>query len=486
MPDSIVVAKFGGTSVTEQARQHAAARIAALKAEGHKVVAVISAMRVKGQKEVFSTDYLIELAESIGPDVNLRSKDLLLSCGEIVSTVLMSHYMSAYYPWRTVPLTGGQAGIITDFKYGDASMVAISPEYIFRLLEEDTIVFVAGFQGVTDTAESDSGYHGAITTLGRGGSDATACALGHALGAARVDIFTDVPGVMTADPDFFRDLPEEERPFPHDYVTYDDVCEMAHLGARVVQARAAEIAMQHQVRLRVASTTEECKGTIITSAEEFESLAKVTSVAHSDRVFQVEFSMNEGPDKKQIEEEILRLLGEAEVSVYFVNSTPRSTSFVVSESAVETIRELLYGMVIPIPAPSASRDARAQEGGRERLRYYVIGPRPSSVSPWMKKTNVQRQSEILRARTPGTEVVELEIAVGTPCRIISVIGPNLKNVPGVLYRVTETCEQMNLEILEIAESKNSLSCLVDEGDVIPAVQGLHQRLIIEGASAFVE
>jgi aspartate kinase len=477
MQNSIVVAKFGGTSVTEEARHHAAARIAALKAEGHQVVAVISAMRAKGQKEVLSTDYLIELAEGVGEDVNLRSKDLLLSCGEIISTVLMSHYMSNRYPWRTVPLTGGQAGIVTDFKYGDASITAIYPEYILRLLEEDAIVFVAGFQGVTDTAESDTGYHGAITTLGRGGSDATACALGHALGAHRVDIFTDVPGVMTADPDRFRDLAEELKPFPHRFVTYADVCEMAHLGARVVQARAAEVAMQHKVRLRVASTTEECEGTIITSEEELKPSARVTTIANSERVFHVEFVMQEGPDKQTIEEEILRLLGEAEVSVYFVNSTPTRTRFVVSESALDMVREMLYGVVIPIHSPPT-------KSGEAEMRYYVVGPRPSSVPHWIAKTNVQRQSEILRARTRAADVVELEVAVGAPCRIVSVIGPNLKNIPGVLYRVTQTLEEAGVEIVEIAESKNSLSCLVDEGDLVPAIRALHQRLIIEAPGSF--
>lgn len=485
MPDTIVVAKFGGTSVTGQARYHAAARIAAIKAEGHRVVVVVSAMRAKGQREIFSTDYLIDLADAIGPDVNLRSKDLLLSCGEIVSTVLMSHYMSTNYPWRTVPLAGGQAGIVTDFRYGDASISAIYPDYIFRLLEEDAIVFVAGFQGITDTAESDAGYHGAITTLGRGGSDATACALGHALKAERVDIFTDVPGVMTADPDFFRDLPEEQKPLPHRFVTYADVCEMAHLGAKVVQARAAEIAMQHQVRLRVASTVEECDGTIITSAEEAKAAPGITSIANSERVFHVEFSMEAGPDKKHIEGEVLRLLGEGEVSIYFANSTPRSTSFVVPESSLELVRELLYGVVVPISSPAPSARPGAEGTGLPRMRYYVMGPPPSSVPRWAGKTNVQRQSEILRSRTQGAEVVELEISVGSPCRIVSVIGPALKEMPGVLYRVTESLEEENVEILEIAESKNSLSCLVDEGSLVPAVQGLHRRLIVEGDRAFV-
>jgi aspartate kinase len=479
MANSIVVAKFGGTSVTGQARQHAAARIAALKAEGHKVVAVISAMRAKAQKEIFSTDYLIDLAEDIGPEANLRSKDLLLSCGEIVSTVLMSHYMSTHYPWRTIPLAGGQAGIVTDFKYGDASITAIYPEYILRLLEEDTIVFVAGFQGITDTAESDSGYHGAITTLGRGGSDTTACALGHALNADRVDIFTDVPGVMTADPDFFRDLPDDQKPFAHRLVTYADVCEMAHLGAKVVQARAAEIAMQHKVRLRVASTTEECEGTIITTAEETKRPLAITSIANSEIVFHIEFSLDEARDKKQIEQEVLRLLGEAEVSVYFVNSTPRSTSFVVSGSSLEAVRELLYGVVIPIPYFLASGAPSPAQAEVPKMRYYVIGPPPSSVPRWTGKTNVQRQCEILRAGAPGSEVVELEVSVGTPCRIVSIIGPDLKEVPGVLYQVTETLEERGIEILEIAESKNSLSCLIDEGDLAPAVQALHQKLIIE-------
>lgn len=493
-----MVAKLGGTSVVPDRIEYAASRLAELRDRGHGVVCVVSAMREKEGGGYYSTDTLEGLASQIDPSVNLRDRDLLWHCGEVISAVVMAHYIRAKYHWPTRPLAGDQAGIITDFRPGDANIRAIYPQYILELLDEDYVVVVAGFQGVTETKDSLAGYHGAICTLGRGGSDATACALGHALDAERVDIFTDVPGVMTADPDLFRGVENLAKPFAHAAVSYADVCEMAHLGARVVQARAAEIAMAHEVPLRVASTWENVPGTYVCASSEApsRSLPPVTSVAHSEQVFPVRYEVERELDKTDVELAILHLLGQAGLSIYFVNTTRTGTSFVIFRTALKDLEELLYGQVIPV----------GREGRVEELTYYVIGPhrfrppfpirrqagrpgaeKPAEVfttDPWSKQTRAQLQESLLRTFISKERVKAVELTIGEPCRIVSVIGPELKERPGAWAGVLGVLEEQGVEILELAESQNSLSCLVPDHDLARTVRSLHQRIFVEKLPPF--
>jgi len=469
MDRPIIVTKFGGTSVTEARRRYVAARLAPLVEHGYGVVAVISAVREKEHIEPYSTDALIQLAESINPTIQARERDLLLSCGEIISTTLMAHFVQSHYSWKTVALTGGQAGIVTDYNYGDASIRAIYPDYIRYLLEQGYVVFVAGFQGVTEAEESHSGHHGAITTLGRGGSDATATALGYALGAERTDIYTDVAGVMTADPSLFAGVEESLRPYPLEYVLYEDVCELAHLGAKVVQARAAEIAMLHRVPLRVASTWEECPGTYVVAEEQAPAgMPAVTSVANSERVFHCSFQVECPEDKQEIEAEVMRALGEAGISIYFVNSRPGGCSFVVPQGALEKVKNLLYGLALPL----------ADERSR---RYYVIVPAEKEASQQPGFGRVQLQARLLSERIPQAQVRKVALKFGDPARIVSVIGPGLKDRPGVVSEVVGTLEPEGVEVREMAESRNSLSVLLGEHELRTAVQALHTRLVIQKA-----
>jgi len=320
---------------------------------------------------------------------------------------------------------------------------------------------------VTEAGESKSGFHGAITTLGRGGSDATACALGYALGAERVDIYTDVPGIMTADPALFEGVEEGLRPQALPQVSYEDVCEMAHLGAKVMQARAAEIALVHHVPLRVASTWEDCAGTYVVSGEGLAG-PPVTAVTNSPRVFPVEFECECEEDKREVEIQVMRALGQGGISVYLVHSRPSGCSFVVEEEALERVKSLLYGLVVPLRS----------EG---RTRYMVISPWESGSPGWQRLGQAQLQAQVLRERMAESAVQEVALQFGEPARIVSLIGPRLQERPGVAAAVIGTLEGQDIEVSETAESRNSLSCLVSEHQLAAAAQSLHRRLIVERA-----
>jgi aspartate kinase len=253
----ILVQKFGGTSVdNEEHRQMAATRVARAIQNGWSVVVVVSAIGRQGAP--YATDTLVGTLKNVDPAVppSSREMDLMMACGEIISTVVMAQTLRAM-GFDTVALTGGQAGIATDYDFGNARILSIDPSYVVRMLEAGKLVLVAGFQGVTQ--------HGAVTTLGRGGSDTTASALGAALkpyaDEVGVEIYTDVDGVKTADPRLVSDARTLS------CASYEEVAEMAHMGAKVVHPRAAEIANQYDLPLWVKSTFIEAPGTLIASRD---------------------------------------------------------------------------------------------------------------------------------------------------------------------------------------------------------------------------
>lgn len=239
-----LVQKFGGSSVADLSLVRKAAEIAVKTAsEGHEVLAVVSAM---GK----TTDGLISLAEQISGTPNARELDMLLSTGEQVSIALMSMAIQEL-GWQARSFTGAQAGIRTECQHGLARIKEIEPEKLEASLARGEIAVVAGFQGIADNEE--------ITTLGRGGSDTTAVALAAHLGAERCDIFTDVSGVYTADP---RLLPEARR---LKAISYEEMLELASTGAKVMNARAVELAMDTHMPIRVRSTFQpDDLGTLVT------------------------------------------------------------------------------------------------------------------------------------------------------------------------------------------------------------------------------
>jgi aspartate kinase len=239
--------KFGGTSVADPEKiKDVARRLVAARAEGNRVVAVLSAM---GD----STDELVRLAYEVSPRPKPRELDMLISVGERISCALAAmaiHDLGA----EAISLTGSQAGIVTDTVHGRAKIVDVRARRIHEALDQDRIVLVAGFQGVSTDFD--------ITTLGRGGSDTTAVALAAALGAEVCEIYTDVEGVFTADP---RLVPEARKLHA---VSFEEMLEMAASGARVLQVRSVEVARNHNVKLHVRSTFSGADGTWIREEDE--------------------------------------------------------------------------------------------------------------------------------------------------------------------------------------------------------------------------
>src|SRR3954465_8723815 len=325
----IVVMKFGGTSVagTEELKR-AARRIVAARDQGHPVVAVLSA---RGK----TTDRLLEAAREISPRPDPREMDMLLSIGERESCALCAMAINALGP-RASSLTGSQAGIFTDSSHTKARIIDVRADRIRSALEEDSIVLVAGFQGVSTDSRD-------VTTLGRGGSDTTAVALAAALGADVCEIYTDVAGVFSADPRIVSNA----RKLP--VVSYEEMLEMASSGARVLQLRAVEYGRNHGVRIHCRSSANDAPGTLVVSEQEMETMEQpsVTAVTHSTDEARV--TLTGVPDEPGVAGRIFSALAEANINVdMIIQKEPVSPdggadlSFTVEmddlESAEEAIR----------------------------------------------------------------------------------------------------------------------------------------------------
>jgi aspartate kinase len=252
--------KFGGTSVADAERiKRAARRIVAQREAGNRVVAVLSA---RGQ----TTDELIAMAEEVSPTPDRREMDMLLSTGERISCALCAMAINDL-GHRAISLTGSQAGIVTDTSHTKARILDVRADRIREGLEEDRIVLVAGFQGVSTSRD--------VSTLGRGGSDTTAVAVAAAVGAEVCEIYTDVAGVFSADP---RIVPDA-RKLP--IVSFEEMLEMAASGAKVLQLRSVEYARNHGVRIHCRSSFEDSPGTVVLGEDETMERPLVTAVTHS-------------------------------------------------------------------------------------------------------------------------------------------------------------------------------------------------------------
>ena len=239
---ALIVQKYGGSSVSSPEKiKEIAKRVLATKRKGNNVVTVVSAM---GN----TTDELLELASQVNSHPPKRELDMLLSTGEIVSSALLSMALHSL-GGKVVAFSGPQVGIITDEAYSKARILKIETERIRKEIREDKIVVVAGYQGVTS--------QNTITTLGRGGSDTTAVALAAALGADLCEIYTDVEGVYITDPQIIPEARKLER------ISYEEMLEMASLGAKVIHLRAVEMAKKYKVPLHIRSSFSQKEGTII-------------------------------------------------------------------------------------------------------------------------------------------------------------------------------------------------------------------------------
>jgi aspartate kinase len=289
---ALIVQKFGGTSVGNPDRiKNVAARVARYQADGNKVVVVVSAMSGV-------TDNLIKLAKEIMPLPSEREMDVLLATGEqttIALTAMALHALDV----QAMSLTGAQAGIVTDGVHTKAKIQNITPKRIHQLLDDGQVVIVAGFQGET--------RDGQITTLGRGGSDLTAIALAAALKADLCQIYTDVDGVYTADPRIVpaaRKLPE---------ISYDEMLELASLGAKVMQSRSVEFAKKFGVVFEVRSSLNDNPGTIV--KEETRSMEDVVIRGVTLDKNQAKVTLVRVPDQPGVAARIFKALGDAAINV---------------------------------------------------------------------------------------------------------------------------------------------------------------------------
>ena len=327
----IIVQKFGGTSVRdEHGRNLARKHIEKALEDGYKVIVVVSAMGRKG--DPYATDTLLSLIAGANAHVTHREKDLLMECREIISSVVFPNMLNKH-GIKATAFTGAQAGFRTNNDHTNAKIIDMRCERLLRTLKEHDVVVVAGFQGAAE--------NGDVTTIGRGGSDTSAAALGAALGAEWIDIFTDVEGVMTADPR----IVENARPL--DVVTYTEICNMAYQGAKVIHPRAVEIAMQAKVPLRIRSTYSDSPGTLVTSIGKKGSDVKerlVTGIAHVSNITQIKVPAKEG--HYDLQAEVFKAMANEGISVDFINISPNGVVYTVSsdvaDRAITTLQKLGY------------------------------------------------------------------------------------------------------------------------------------------------
>jgi aspartate kinase len=311
---NIIVQKFGGTSVsTKENRRCVLNKILAAKADGFSPVVVVSAMGRRG--ESYATDTLLEILGEENSKAGRREKDQLMVCGEMISAVIMTAHLQAE-GIPAVMMNGAQAGILTDENYGEARILKIHAEKIFAYLKEGFVPVVCGFQGIST--------EGFFTTLGRGGSDTSAAALGAAIRAEKIEIYTDVDGIFTTDPAIVKEAEILRQ------VNYQEVCQMAEQGAKVIHPRAVEIAMRHNIPLWVKSTFSDNQGTLISAASETEISDRiVTGIASLKNICQMSVQV------KAIEAaKIFSLLAKADISVDLINILSDRSLFTVQSGCL--------------------------------------------------------------------------------------------------------------------------------------------------------
>lgn len=316
--------KFGGTSVsTEERRKLVISKIKTAIEKGLNPVVVVSAMG--RQDDPYSTDTLLSLLDKDFKEKNKRAEDLLMNCGEIISTVVLCNDLNRYGIYA-MPLTGGQAGIITNNNYTAAQYIEINTEKIYEVINNGYVPVIAGFQGITK--------EGILTTLGRGGSDTSACILGVALKAKEIDIYTDVDGIMTADPRVV------ENATLIDEMTYNEVFQLADHGAKVIHPRAVDIAKKANIPLFIKNTMNDNKGTLITKRIHESGRRVISGITHlSNRIqVRVRLSENEGNSGYR---NLLEVVAKNNISLDLINIFPAHQIFTIDVSELPKLKKVL-------------------------------------------------------------------------------------------------------------------------------------------------
>ncbi|MHB0889547.1 aspartate kinase [Acidithiobacillus sp.] len=403
---ALIVQKFGGTSVGSVERiREVAKRAIRTRQEGHQVVVVVSAM--SGE-----TDRLLQLGHAVSPQPAEREMDALLSTGEQVTIALLAMALEGLGQ-KAVSYTGGQVPILTDTAHTKARIQHIASERIRADLDAGKIVVVAGFQGVDPD--------GNITTLGRGGSDTTAVALAAALHADECAIYTDVDGIYTTDPRV------ESRARRLDRITFEEMLEMASLGAKVLQTRSVEFAMKYNVPVRVLSSFTDGTGTLVTNEE---------NPVEAPRVSGIAFSRNE-----------------AKITVPGVPDRPG----------------IAHAILGPISAAHINVDVIIQnvsEAGKTDFTFTV------ERSDFAKAMDIVREI----AKGLGADAVQGDEHIVK----VSVVGVGMRSHAGIAATMFASLAQENINIQMISTSEIKISVVVDEKYLELAVRTLHAAFALHG------
>ncbi|KAA6448689.1 aspartate kinase [Bacillus swezeyi] len=395
----LIVQKFGGTSVGSVEKiVNVANRVIEEKQRGHDVVVVVSAM---GK----STDSLVALAKEMAEQPSRREMDMLLTTGEQVTISLLTMGLQEK-GYDAVSYTGWQAGIQTENIHGNARITNIETARLKERLKEGKIIVVAGFQGVTDEGE--------ITTLGRGGSDTTAVALAAALKADQCDIYTDVPGVFTTDPRYVKTARKLEG------ISYDEMLELANLGAGVLHPRAVEFAKNYQVPLEVRSSTEKEAGTLIEEESSMEQNLIVRGIAFEDQI--------------------------TRVTVCGLSSGLTTLSTIFTMLAKQNIN-------VDIIIQSVTSISK------------------TSISFSVKTEDLQRTVQVLEEYKDALDYEQIE----TENRLakVSIVGSGMISNPGVAAEMFAVLAEKNIQVKMVSTSEIKVSTVISESDMVKAVEALH-------------
>lgn len=400
---ALIVQKYGGSSLADAEKiKSVAQRIARTADADNKVVAVVSAM---GD----TTDDLVALSQQVSKNPEPREMDVLLSTGELVSCTLMAMTLRSM-GHKAISLSGGQAGIRTDSSHGQAQIADMAPDRLIQELDNDTIVIVAGFQGITEDQD--------ITTLGRGGSDTTAVALAAALGAARCEVYTDVDGIYTADP---RLVPAAHK---LDEISFEEMLELASYGAKM-NPRSIELGMVYNTPILVASSFRDEPGTLIHGGADMnrqvgEIRNRVSGIATDTNV--------------------------SKITVLGVVDRPG-----IAASLFEPLTEV--GISVDVIVQNAS------VGGATDMTFTVM------------RTDLARAEQVVQK--VANDLGSGEVVTASDLAKLSIVGTGMQNAPGYASAMFRTLADAGINIEMITTSEIRITCLVKEAQVAEAARALH-------------
>jgi len=402
---SLIVQKYGGSSVANaDLIKNVAKRVIEGYEEGNQMIVVVSAM---GD----TTDHLIELMEDITDDPDPREVDMLLTTGEQVSIALLTMAIHALgYP--AISLTGSQMKIKTNEKHNQAMITDIDTTRLKKELAENKIVIVAGFQGVNEIQD--------FTTLGRGGSDTTTVAVAAAINADRCEIYSDVDGVYTADPRVVRSASKL------DHISYEEMLELANLGANVLHPRAVELAKTYDLKLYIASSFNKTTGTIVRGDEKMEGKKNVVGVA-SD-LGEIKITVERVPDEPGIAGKMFRSLADNAVNV----------DMIIQNLQRDELNDITF---------TINQD-------QERLALKVL----ENIKSEIRFNNYSIDRDVAK---------------------ISIVGAGMQSTPGIAARMFTSLGENNINIGMITTSEIKISCLIKKNDANKALNVLHQEFKLD-------